>query len=157
MHLPLANTASSFSPFPSGYAPYCEVYLVSPHPILEKLVLGYHVAPANPIHVQVPGRLRSLCHVLLICLWPGGFYLYCTVSSVYTSGNSGAGAYEDDIQNYAVNHCYCYSLLNSVLGLFTTTRLDSNHYSLDPDCRLQEVHQKTKNGKEFPTGIPRVV
>ena len=41
---------------------------------------------------------------------------------------------DDDIQNYAVNHCYCYS----ALGLFTTTRyseLDSevkNHYSLDP-------------------------
>ena len=36
----------------------------------------------------------------------------------------------DDIQNYIVNCCYCYSLLNSVLGLFTTTWLEvKRHYS----------------------------
>ena len=33
---------------------------------------------------------------------------------------------DNDIQNYAVNHCYCYSLLDSVLRLFPTTRLELN-------------------------------
>ena len=39
-------------------------------------------------------------------------------------------------ENYAVNHCYCYSLLDSVLGLFTTTRLEleiKKRYLLGPD------------------------
>ena len=36
---------------------------------------------------------------------------------------------DDDIKNYAVNHCYCYSLIDWVLILFTTTRLELNSKS----------------------------
>ena len=41
--------------------------------------------------------------------------------------NDGDITDDDDIQNYTVNHCYCYSVLDSELGLFDTSRpeLDS--------------------------------
>ena len=52
---------------------------------------------------------------------------------------------DDDIKNYAVNHCYCYSLLDLVLRLFTTTRLelDSKSKTTPRWGLIQDQHFRT--------------
>ena len=52
----------------------------------------------------------------------GNFELF--YNPVQSWQNDGDVTDDDDIQKYAANHCYCYSVLDSVLGLFTTTRLE---------------------------------
>ena len=52
----------------------------------------------------------------------GNFELF--YNPVQSWQNDGDITDDDDIQNYTANHCYCYSILDSILELFTTTRLE---------------------------------